>query len=63
MTDYAKLQRLKARDERRTLIASNVTNEQFRLKAKSYPAGSVWVWAAQEVHGPIPAQGSKQNAA
>jgi len=51
MIDHRETQELKAEREGRPFI-EKATLEQFRSKTKTYPAGSVFLWAAEKVYGP-----------
>ena len=55
MIDHRKRQLDKATRERRELIAEHITFEQFQTnaKAKRYPTGSTYAWAAECVFGPV----------
>jgi len=51
MIDWKLRQSQQVEKERRPYIES-CTLEQFRSKAKEYPAGSVYHWALGAVYGP-----------
>lgn len=55
MKDFREIQRMNAHRERRQLLEENVLSlDQFKIgaKEKRWPAGSIWLWAAQCVYGP-----------
>lgn len=65
MKDHARIQIDKARREHRRIEQENVTFEQFQAnaKAKRYPTGSTYAWAAECVFGPVDsAKKDKNNA-
>ncbi|MGJ7039165.1 hypothetical protein J2Y63_002420 [Shinella sp. BE166] len=51
MTDHRILQRSKAKQDGRELIATDVTWEKFR--AGKWPVGSTHLWSTEEVWGPV----------
>lgn len=51
MKDHRIIQRSKAHQEGRELIAENVSHEKFR--AGKWPVGSVHLWSTEEVYGPM----------
>ena len=51
MIDHREAQELKAEREGRIFI-EKATLDEFRARTKTYPAGSIHLWAAEKVYGP-----------
>ena len=53
MKDHRILQRSKAQQDGRELIAEDVSYEKYRANPKLWPIGSTHLWSTEEVWGPV----------
>jgi hypothetical protein len=68
MINHRERQLYKAMKENRACLFRDVTQERFKEIVKTLPPGSIWLWSAQCVYGPIgsallPAEPEQRRAA